>query len=223
MSSANSSSPPGLSDMSTSGILLADSRLLRLAFNSSSPLSGSSSANDARPLLDTSHWKSRISTVSMLTNWAWEASSRGPRDGRPKSAASSEVFPVYPTLCMGLHRLRTRADRDQLASEVSPGSKVTVVGRAYVGLEVAATTRKLGAEVCLVEAAPRLLARMAGPEIADFFVSAHTSQHRWFIFRQKSYSPQPQNARSSPGGHDNRAGRQGILQLYPHHLMLCHN
>lgn len=72
-----------------------------------------------------------------------------------------------------VHYLRIIADVDLLRPGFVPGARLTVVGGGYVGLEVAAVARQLGLEVTLLEAAPRLLARVAGPEVSSFFHRIH--------------------------------------------------
>jgi 3-phenylpropionate/trans-cinnamate dioxygenase ferredoxin reductase subunit len=52
-------------------------------------------------------------------------------------------------------------------------SKLVIVGGGYVGLECAATAIKQGLDVVVLEAEDRLLARVAGPELAGFFANVH--------------------------------------------------
>lgn len=72
--------------------------------------------------------------------------------------------------------LRTLADGRRLRAAIRPGTRLVVVGGGYVGLEVAASARALGAEVVVVEREVRLLARVASDVLADFMHAAHT-QH----------------------------------------------
>jgi 3-phenylpropionate/trans-cinnamate dioxygenase ferredoxin reductase subunit len=69
--------------------------------------------------------------------------------------------------------LRTAADAEMLKAGIAPGKKLVIVGGGYVGLEVAASARALGAEVLVVEREPRILARVAGPALSDFFTAYH--------------------------------------------------
>jgi len=57
--------------------------------------------------------------------------------------------------------LRTAADADKLKAVLGPGKHLAVVGGGYIGLEAAASARALGAEVTIIEIAPRVLARVA--------------------------------------------------------------
>jgi 3-phenylpropionate/trans-cinnamate dioxygenase ferredoxin reductase subunit len=48
-----------------------------------------------------------------------------------------------------------------------------VIGGGYIGLEAAAVLTKLGCEVTLLEALPRVLARVAGEELSRFYQHEH--------------------------------------------------
>jgi 3-phenylpropionate/trans-cinnamate dioxygenase ferredoxin reductase subunit len=74
----------------------------------------------------------------------------------------------------GLHPVRTRADCDQLMGEIDGGVRnIVVIGGGYIGLEAAAVLSKLGCKVTLLEALPRVLARVAGPELSAFYEKEH--------------------------------------------------
>ena len=74
----------------------------------------------------------------------------------------------------GIHAVRTRADCDQLMGEIDGGvRRVCVIGGGYIGLEAAAVLTKLGVAVTVLEAAPRVLARVAGPELSAFYEAEH--------------------------------------------------
>ncbi len=74
----------------------------------------------------------------------------------------------------GLHPVRTRTDCDRLMAEIDGGVRhVAVIGGGYIGMEAAAVLTKLGVAVTLLEALPRVLARVAGPELSAFYESEH--------------------------------------------------
>jgi len=74
----------------------------------------------------------------------------------------------------GVHAVRTREDCDQLMGEVDGGVRnIAVIGGGYIGLEAAAVLTKMGCNVTLLEALPRVLARVAGPELSAFYEKEH--------------------------------------------------
>jgi 3-phenylpropionate/trans-cinnamate dioxygenase ferredoxin reductase subunit len=76
----------------------------------------------------------------------------------------------------GVFYLRTVADVDALRARFAPGARLVIVGCGYIGLEVAAVAAKAGLSVTAIEAAPRVLARVAGPEISAFYEAEHRAQ-----------------------------------------------
>ena len=74
----------------------------------------------------------------------------------------------------GVHAVRTRNDVDTLMCELADGAKkAVVVGGGYIGLEAAAVLRKLDCQVTLLEAQPRVLARVAGEKLSAFYQAEH--------------------------------------------------
>ncbi len=73
----------------------------------------------------------------------------------------------------GVHMIRTRNDDDNLRADLLTAERVVVIGGGYVGLEAAAVLRKQGKAVTLVEAQPRLLARVAAPPVSDYYRAVH--------------------------------------------------
>lgn len=74
----------------------------------------------------------------------------------------------------GVHAVRTREDVDRLMSELDAGAKrAVVIGGGYIGLEAAAVLTKLDCHVTLLEALPRVLARVAGEALSSFYEADH--------------------------------------------------
>jgi len=73
----------------------------------------------------------------------------------------------------GVMFLRTAADAERLKATVGPGKRLAVVGGGYIGLEVAASGRALGADVVVFEREDRLLARVACDTLSTFFQDYH--------------------------------------------------
>lgn len=74
-----------------------------------------------------------------------------------------------------VYTLRTIDDALALAPMLRPGRNVVVVGGGWIGLEVAATARKMGADVVVVEAQSRLCERTVPREISEHLFALHRS------------------------------------------------
>ena len=72
--------------------------------------------------------------------------------------------------------LRTLADSDVIRNALVAGRRLAVVGGGYIGLEIASTARGLGLEVCVIEAADRILGRVTAPEMSAYYTSAHRAR-----------------------------------------------
>lgn len=75
-----------------------------------------------------------------------------------------------------VHVVRTRADVEAIMQVLPQVERVTVVGGGYIGLEAAAVLRKFQKEVTLLEAGPRVLARVAGEPLSRFYEKTHRDQ-----------------------------------------------
>ena len=73
----------------------------------------------------------------------------------------------------GVQGVRTRSDADRMIAAAATARQVVVIGGGYIGLEAAAVLRKARKPVVVLEAQPRLLARVCGPAISDFFAAEH--------------------------------------------------
>jgi 3-phenylpropionate/trans-cinnamate dioxygenase ferredoxin reductase subunit len=73
----------------------------------------------------------------------------------------------------GIHYLRTVADVNAIRGELAAAQRVVIVGGGYIGLEVAATCRGLGAEVDVLEMADRVMNRVVAPEVSAFYAAEH--------------------------------------------------
>jgi 3-phenylpropionate/trans-cinnamate dioxygenase ferredoxin reductase subunit len=67
--------------------------------------------------------------------------------------------------------IRKKRDVDSIRAALADARRVVIVGGGYIGLEAAAGFRKLGKAVTVVEVADRLLSRVAGTALSDFYAA----------------------------------------------------
>ncbi len=75
----------------------------------------------------------------------------------------------------GVFVLRDPDDARRLRAGLSDAQSAIIIGGGYIGLEVAASLIKLGKKVTVIEAADRVLARVASPLISSHFADLHSS------------------------------------------------
>jgi 3-phenylpropionate/trans-cinnamate dioxygenase ferredoxin reductase component len=73
----------------------------------------------------------------------------------------------------GVLYLRTLADADRIKAAVRPGMSAVIIGGGYIGLEVAASLRKLRCAVTVIEALERVMNRVVAPPVSAFFAAEH--------------------------------------------------
>lgn len=73
----------------------------------------------------------------------------------------------------GVFYLREYDDTRAIRARLAPGVNVVVIGGGFIGLETAASARKRGATVTVLEAADRLMGRAVAPEIGTWFLGLH--------------------------------------------------
>jgi 3-phenylpropionate/trans-cinnamate dioxygenase ferredoxin reductase subunit len=78
-----------------------------------------------------------------------------------------------PQRLLNLHYLRSIADVDRIHHQFHEGARLVLIGGGYVGLEVAAAARQCGLTVTVLEALPRVLARVTAAEVSAFYERVH--------------------------------------------------
>jgi len=89
------------------------------------------------------------------------------------TGSAARALPIPGVGLVGVQALRSLADAQAIGAALAPGRRLAVVGAGYVGLEVAASARALGAEVVVVERESRVLARVAAEPLSRFFEARH--------------------------------------------------
>ena len=73
----------------------------------------------------------------------------------------------------GVHYLRDLADVTPIQAGFKPQARVVIVGGGYIGLETAATCRKMDCEVTVLEMADRIMNRVVAPCVSQYFAREH--------------------------------------------------
>ncbi len=73
----------------------------------------------------------------------------------------------------GVHYLRDIPDSAAIRADITEGAKLVVVGGGWIGLEVAAAGRMLGADVVVLEALDQLCGRALTPDFAAHLYAIH--------------------------------------------------
>jgi 3-phenylpropionate/trans-cinnamate dioxygenase ferredoxin reductase component len=84
-------------------------------------------------------------------------------------------IPSFPDLA-GIHVLRSYDESVALRKEAGSARRAVVVGAGFIGCEVAASLRKLGVEVTLVEPQPAPLASVLGEQIGELVARLHRAE-----------------------------------------------
>jgi 3-phenylpropionate/trans-cinnamate dioxygenase ferredoxin reductase subunit len=75
-----------------------------------------------------------------------------------------------------IRSLRTYSDTLALRPYLKPGGCIAILGGGFIGLELAASARRLGASIILLEGLPRILSRGVPAEIAARIADRHAAE-----------------------------------------------
>ena len=89
------------------------------------------------------------------------------------TGAAPRKIPGTPEELAGLFTLRTLDDAISLRSAFERNPRVVVVGAGFIGAEVAASARKLGLDVTMIEPQSAPLAHALGPAIGEICAALH--------------------------------------------------
>ncbi len=76
----------------------------------------------------------------------------------------------------GIHYLRTVEDVDSIKVSLKNCRKAVIIGGGYIGLEMAASLKKAGVDVTVLELAQRVLERVAAPALSEFYTRIHIEE-----------------------------------------------
>ncbi len=95
------------------------------------------------------------------------------------TGSTPRTLPLPGGNAHGVLALRSRDDASAIAARMAVCIErqlpLVVIGGGFIGLEVAATARKKGLAVTVLEAAPRLLGRVLAPMLSDWYAELHRS------------------------------------------------
>lgn len=81
----------------------------------------------------------------------------------------------------GVHVVRKLSDAEKVKHRLATSRNAVIIGGGYIGLETAASLRKAGIRVTVVEALERLLQRVTGEHIADYIKAKHEGKGVEFV------------------------------------------
>lgn len=76
----------------------------------------------------------------------------------------------------GVHYVRNATDIEAIQLKIKNVKHAVIMGGGYIGLETAASLRKQGIQVSLIEASQRILQRVTTPELSAFYSRIHTEE-----------------------------------------------
>jgi 3-phenylpropionate/trans-cinnamate dioxygenase ferredoxin reductase component len=122
----------------------------------------------------------RATTVTGLDLDARTVSIGGERLGFEQlvlaTGARPRRIPVPGADLPGAHYLRTVEDSRRLGEAIRGATRVAVIGGGWIGSEVAASARQLGADVVVVDPLPAPLFNVLGAQMGEVFARLHRDQ-----------------------------------------------
>ncbi len=101
----------------------------------------------------------------------------------------------------------------QIRAALRPGAEIVMIGGGFIGLEIAASARKLGAAVTVLEMAPRLMSRAVPVLVSDFVRALHERHGVIFEFAAR--------LNAIARGADGRPLVESARQSYPCDLVIA--
>ncbi|MDF1691837.1 MAG: FAD-dependent oxidoreductase [Zhongshania sp.] len=92
------------------------------------------------------------------------------------TGARVRKIPFVGSELAGVFYMRDLNDVKQTHKFTGPGKSAVIIGGGYIGLETAASLRKIGMNVTVIEAMSRVLQRVTAPEVSAFYTRIHTEE-----------------------------------------------
>jgi 3-phenylpropionate/trans-cinnamate dioxygenase ferredoxin reductase subunit len=89
------------------------------------------------------------------------------------TGASPRRLNIFGGDAKNLSYFRTLQDSERTKAQLIPGSRLTIIGAGWIGLEVAAAARAQDVEVTVLEAMGQPLERVLSPEVGQHFAALH--------------------------------------------------
>jgi len=89
------------------------------------------------------------------------------------TGARARLINLQGAALEGVVTLRSLADTEAIRERLGSVSNVVIIGAGFIGLELAATLRKLGKSVTVLEGQSRVLARAMPPRMSEFIAAEH--------------------------------------------------
>ena len=120
----------------------------------------------------TLHTGVHVDRIDRANRLVWAGKTSFAYDHLILATGTRNLRPAIP----GIHHaldLRTLTDAQVLREVLKTPCRSVVIGGGFIGLEFAAVARSLGHDVCVAEAAPRLMSRAVSPEMSERFLKKH--------------------------------------------------
>lgn len=92
------------------------------------------------------------------------------------TGATPRRLPIPGSDLDGVLYLRDLADAQAIQGHITADGSVVIIGGGYIGLEAAASLRKQGMSVTVLEAMPRILQRVTAEEVSAFYTRVHEEE-----------------------------------------------
>jgi 3-phenylpropionate/trans-cinnamate dioxygenase ferredoxin reductase subunit len=92
------------------------------------------------------------------------------------TGARTRTLPISGSDLPGIFTLKTLEDVDQIEAQLQTAESVVVVGAGFIGLEFAAVAAKIGKQVTVLEAAPRVMGLVVTEQLSNYFEQYHRAK-----------------------------------------------